>query len=98
MSNRLIYTNVFIKELENICEYIAEDNLAAAEKFAGDVFDKTGKLSDFPLSGILPKEKYRQLKNYRLLVLGNYIVYYQFDSQNKNIYLHRIVHGARYAF
>ena len=96
--NKLIYTNIFLNELESICEYISDDNPFAADNFAKEIFELTGKLSDFPLIGTLPKERYRQLKDYRKLVYGNYIIYYQFDSKNNKVFIHRLVHGARYKF
>ena len=98
MSGRLIYTDVFLKDLESVCGYISEDNADETAKFAKDIFAATEKLSEFPLSGTLPKEKPRQLRDYRMLVFGNYIIYYQFESKTEKIYLHRIVHGARYKF
>lgn len=98
MDNQLIYTDTFLKDLENICEYIAEDNAGEAAKFAKSVFEVTRNLSEFPLSGTLPKNKFRQLKDYRMLIHGNYIIYYQPDACVKKVYLHRVVHGARYNF
>jgi plasmid stabilization system protein ParE len=61
----VIWTEPALQELDAIAEYIALDNPAAASKLVKDVFDKTGRLENFPQSGRiapeLPDSVYREL-------------------------------------
>src|SRR5690554_3505591 len=52
----VIWTEPALQELDAIAEYIALDNPAAASHLVQEVFDKTGRLEDFPQSGRIPPE------------------------------------------
>jgi plasmid stabilization system protein ParE len=52
----VIWTEPALQELNAIAEYIALDNPAAASDLVRQVFDKTGRLENFPQSGQIPPE------------------------------------------
>src|SRR5690554_5736440 len=52
----VIWTEPALQELDAIAEYIALDNPAAASHLVQEVFDKTGRVEDFPQSGRIPPE------------------------------------------
>lgn len=52
----VVWTEPALQELDAIAEYIALDNPAAASHLVQEVFDKTGRLEDFPQSGRIPPE------------------------------------------
>ena len=47
----VIWTEPALQELNEIAEYIALDNPAAASRLVEEVFDKIDRLEDFPQSG-----------------------------------------------
>jgi plasmid stabilization system protein ParE len=52
----VIWTEPALHALEAIAEYIALDNPPAAGKLVKEVFDKTGRLENFPKSRRTPHE------------------------------------------
>lgn len=61
----IVWAESALQDLDAIAEYIALDNLAAAQRLVKEVFDKVGRLQDFPLSGRtspeLPASVYREV-------------------------------------
>ncbi|MFH0801147.1 MAG: type II toxin-antitoxin system RelE/ParE family toxin [bacterium] len=93
----ILYLSIAQKDLTEIIEYIMADNPQAARNFL-DRFDKAIlQLRDFPLKGKLPKDNRLQRHGYRIMVVGNYLVFYV--VQGKTVQIRRILHGKRkYAF
>lgn len=52
----VIWTDPALQELNEIAEYIALDNPAAASRLVEEIFDKTDRLENFPKSGRIPPE------------------------------------------
>lgn len=52
----VIWTEPALQQLDDIAEYIALDNTAAASHLVQDVFEKIERLEDFPQSGRIPPE------------------------------------------
>jgi toxin ParE1/3/4 len=88
---RVIWSPLAVDRLSEIAEYIAQDNLAAAENWIEAIFAKVGQLKLFPESGrIVPEinnQKIRELlyKNYRIL----------YRIEDKQISLLTVRHGRQ---
>ena len=52
----VIWTEPALQELDAIAEYIALDKPVAASQLIQEVFDKIGRLENFPKSGRIPPE------------------------------------------
>lgn len=88
---RLIWTEPALRDLEEIAEYIALDNPAAARKLVQAVFRKAERLQQYPRSGRKPPE----IKDttYREVIVGPCRVFYKVDKER--IYLLYIMRGER---
>ncbi|WP_323752994.1 type II toxin-antitoxin system RelE/ParE family toxin [Marinobacter sp.] len=75
----VIWTEPAIQELEAIAEYIALDNRAAASHLVQEVFDKTGRLEDYPQSGRIPPELPSSV--YREVVIPPCRIFYREDDK-----------------
>lgn len=75
----VIWTEPALQELDAIAEYIALDSPAAAGHLVQNVFDKTGRLQDFPQSGRIPPELPDSV--YREVVVPPCRIFYREDEQ-----------------
>ena len=79
----VIWTHSALQDLNDIAEYIALDNEAAAEKLVKSVFNKTDRLSEFPLSGRVPPEL--QSSVYREVIASPCRIIYREQDDTVNI-------------
>jgi addiction module RelE/StbE family toxin len=80
-------------DLISILDWIAQDNPSRAQTFIGTIDKKIGNLSLHPQMGLIPRnEKLREL-GYRVLVLGDYLVFYIIHGQT--VVIQRVLHGSR---
>ena len=78
-------------DIESIYSYISEGlhNPSAAQKLA-DKFDKAfDKISTFPLSCPIGKTE----KEYRKLIVENYIAFYKVIEETKTLIVYRVFYG-----
>lgn len=75
----IIWTEPALQELDAIAEYIALDNPAAASNLVKDIFDKTGRLENFPQSGRIAPELPDSV--YRELVIPPCRIFYRQEQQ-----------------
>lgn len=75
----VIWTDPALQELNEIAEYIALDNPAAASRLVEEIFDKTDRLENFPKSGRLPSELPNSV--YREVVVPPCRVFYREDEK-----------------
>lgn len=80
-------------DLREIVTYIAADRPAAAEALASKIEKNLTLLSKHAHLGRIPKEEELAGLGYRYLVIENYLIFY--IIQERTIYVHRILHGAR---
>ena len=75
----VIWAEPALHALEEITDYIALDNQAAAKKFVCNVFDKIELLEGNPKLGNVPGE----LKNttYRRLLINPVYIYYRVENE-----------------
>jgi len=81
------------EDFTEIVSYIAADNTKAANAIANKIEKNLELLSENPLLGRIPRDEEVRKLGYRYLTVQNYIIFYTIE--NKTIYIHRILHGAR---
>ena len=84
-------------DLDGIVSYIAVEltNPQAASDFVDRLQDNIEEARNFPESGSLVHNEFLQVENVRKKLVGNYIMYYLPDTEEKIIYILRIVYGKR---
>ncbi len=86
------------QDIVSIVEYIATDNLTAALQLAEDIERQILSLEDFPQAGAVPKNRRLARKGYRMLVVGDHLVFYCVIDKNI-VEIRRVLSGKRkYAF
>jgi toxin ParE1/3/4 len=80
-------------DFTEIIPFIAADNPDAAEAVADKIENSLGLLSDNPSMGRIPRDEEIRNLGYRYLIVQNYIIFYTIEE--RTIYIHRILHGAR---
>lgn len=88
---KLRWAESAVKDLDNICNYIAEDSEEYARMFARSIIDSIETMATFPYSGRIVPE----LKNdmVREKVLTNYRIIYRINDDSIEVV--RIIHNAR---
>ncbi|WP_231685742.1 type II toxin-antitoxin system RelE/ParE family toxin [Phosphitispora fastidiosa] len=84
------------KDFMEIIEYIRADNPTAAMNFIDQIDETISQLELFPMMGQIPKERRLQSQNYRMLIIGNYLVFY--SIKGNIVEIRRILHGKRRYF
>lgn len=79
-----------IRDVDEIWEWIAADNIRAADRLGARIAETTDRLADFPESGTPRSELGPGLRS---LVVGHYLVLYRVGPDSVDIV--RVVHGAR---
>jgi len=86
---KIVFTKAAESDLDNIIEYIAEDNPDRAISFVQELrMACTDTLALVPKAGA-------EFLDARYFVFGNYIVVYDVDDTNQTIIVHMITHGSR---
>lgn len=90
---RIEYLPIAENDFTEILEYIQIDNPAAALIFVDEIDRAISKLAFFPFMGPVPKDPRLIHLNYRMLVVGNYLVFYVVLEDVVEI--RRIIHAKR---
>ena len=93
MKYSITYSHLAWKDLQQIYDFIACDSPSAAQLFVDHLDEQVGRLSQFPHLGRFPKQDYLRPKGYRILVIGDYLVFYR--AKPKEIKVDRVIHGKR---
>jgi len=92
----LRFTPAASKDLDKIFAYIA--NYLFVPNAAHSLMEKIEKsilrLCDHPLSGSLCEDVTLRAKDYRKLVVDNYIVFHLVDEMNQQVVIARVFYGA----
>ncbi len=88
---QIIWTEPALSDLNEIAEYIALDNFAAAQDLVEEVFTKVERLEEFPKSGRVPPEL--KGSRYREVIVGPCRIFYR-TNKNK-VYIVYIMRGER---
>ena len=93
MSHKVIFSQQALDDLEQIVAYISQDSKNAALKLYDKIIEKTGRLSDFPMMGMLVPDEKIGKHGFRMIRHGNYLLFYKvYDT---SVFVLRILHGAR---
>jgi addiction module RelE/StbE family toxin len=80
-------------DLYGITDYISEDNPRAADSMIDRLEQAINRLELSPFAGKVPDDDELRKRNYRMLIVGKYLVFYK--VKEKAVEIHRIIHGAR---
>ena len=89
----VVYLPSAEKDIMALFDYIQRDSPARAAKFVQKIDRKISRLETFPLSGSLLKDATIRSKDFRVVVVDDYLVFYRFEK--KGVFIHRIFHGRR---
>ena len=81
------------QDISDIIDYVALDNPSATLNLLNQFDESVSILAYFPYSGSIPNDQRLQLLNYRMLVVGSYLIFYV--VQNEFIEIRRILHAKR---
>jgi len=81
------------EDLSEIYEYIAAENLKAADAILARVEKDLDLLVRQPKLGRVPSDEELVRMGYRYLIIAEYLVFYTLEEQT--VLVHRIIHGAR---
>jgi addiction module RelE/StbE family toxin len=94
---KIEYLPIAVRDLDEIFDYILKDNPSAAVGLVDNMETNISKLGDFPELGLVPKDDRLRFMGYRMLFVGEYIVFYVILEEAVEI--RRIIHGKRrYSF
>jgi toxin ParE1/3/4 len=80
---KVIWSPLAVERASEIAEFIARDDLVAAENWVNGVFKKVEQLKTFPESGRLVPEI--KLPLFRELIFGNYRIIYRIEAERVSI-------------
>ena len=89
----ILYLSPAERDLKDLFDYICRDSPSRATQFLDKIDRTISRLSRFPLSGVIPRDKLLQRKGYRVLVVVDYLIFYRFEK--KSVVIYRILHGKR---
>ena len=96
-SNKFVFTEIAIEEINNALDYISSD--LANPKASKDLYDKLTDVIEnmivFPESYSLVKNNFARNKNIRKAIIDNYLLYYHYDMDNHLITILRFVYAKR---
>lgn len=93
MGYEIDFSLVAEQDLQEIVEYIAQDNESAATRVANEILNRLQKLTAFPRSGhVIPEFERDDLRE---ILYKSYRIAYLINDENKAIKVVRIWHAAR---
>jgi len=91
---KLIYLQKALDDLDELHLHISQDNIKAAKDMIDRILSSIERLALFPFSGAPVRDKLGAEKDYRMLVVKPYLVFYRVEGNN--VYINRVLHGKRY--
>jgi len=91
MKYRLKYMEDTLSDRDQIKSYLSQFYPGTAKKFFNTLKNKIARLKIYPYSC----PAYEDDTDYRMLVVGDYLVFYMVDDDTKIVEIHRILHGSR---
>jgi toxin ParE1/3/4 len=88
---KVIWAPSAIADVDSIAEYVARDSIEQARFLVARLFEATGRLKEFPLSGRMILEIGSE--SCREIIFGSYRIMYRVEG--KDIWITGVVHGAR---
>ena len=97
MEYRVKLTDQFLDEFEEICDYISNKlkNIDASNRLREKVIYNIFLLENSPRMCIEIENVDRAERQYRRLVINNYVILYTIDEEQKIVYIAHIYYGGR---
>lgn len=88
-------TEKFLDELKSITTYIIQNSQSETTglKFYEGIQHSVMNLKDFPELGVVPRYRALRLKDFRVLIMENYLVFYRIEEETVMVY--HIVHAKQ---
>jgi len=80
---RIIWSPLSLERVAEIADYIARDNLTAAERWVNEIFKLVEQLEDLPKLGRIVPEIERD--DFREIIKGNYRIIYRVEPEQVSI-------------
>lgn len=93
MKAKIRFNPTAFSDLNEIKEYISQDNETFGAKVVNKILEDLEGLSQFPEKGKSLTVKLEIKTKYRYLISGEYIIFYTYE--NEIISIQRILHGKR---
>lgn len=87
------YLSTAIADLEDIFDYILQDNPSAAASMLEKFDAAISRLAGNPYLGVVPRDERLRRLGYRMLIIAEYLVFYVVKPHT--VQIRRILHGAR---
>ena len=91
MSYAVQYLPRALRNIQEIKNYISQDNPSAAERLANEVKCLISGLAEMPER----YAKYQYNPAYRKIPIGNYLIFYKIDADKKIVKIHLVTHAMR---
>lgn len=90
---KLVFSPLAQTDIQNIGDYVVNvlKNKTASKRIVKDIAEGCVLLKQQPLLGIAVRERFGWNSDYRVLVVGNYLVFYKIDKDIIRIY--RVLDG-----
>ena len=97
MEYRVKLTDQFLDEFEEICDYISNKlkNIDASNRLREKVIYNILLLENSPRTCTEIDKVNRTERQYRRLVVNNYVILYTIDEEEKIVYIAHIYYGGR---
>lgn len=88
-------TEKFLDELKSITTFIVQNSQSETPgvKFYDKIESAVMNLKDFPEMGVVPRYRALRLKEYRVLIVENYLIFYRIEGDIVMVY--HIVHAKQ---
>jgi len=90
---KILYLPIAERDLADILEYVSRDRPSAVSGLLDAIDEGISRLEEFPFSGVVPADASLQRLGYRLIMVGNILIFYV--VKKKSVEIRRILHGAR---
>ena len=92
---KIIYYPAAEDDIKSILDYITIDNPSAAYDLIEKIDETISALSLFPYAGSIPNDLNLKSKNYRMLIIDSYIVFYIVSEQSTTVEIMRVLSGKQ---
>jgi addiction module RelE/StbE family toxin len=93
MKYKIRINPLVITDIEEIRDYIAEDNPQAAMRIVNTIYSSIEKLGTFPEMGAPLSSRINLKTDYRYLICDNYLIFYKIEKETVSVY--RVLNGSR---
>ena len=93
----LEYLPIAMRDMVDIAKYISQklSNPIAAERLTNEMIESANKLTEFPYINPVYHSIKKIKKEYRRLIVKNYIMFYYVDESRKLITVARVIYAHR---